>query len=124
MGKIFREQIVSAMIGGVITILLAIAAWMWGGIYNKIENSVATSVFEQFDYKSLHSEEKIQHVTFSCPNNMKLTAASCIEHDSKGYLQTAITTIENDGSVSCNRYGGDPNAKVMATAICLGIRGH
>lgn len=83
---------------------------------------IAQMVVQQFSYCSQHSEERIQHIDFSCPNHSKLVAASCIEHDSRGFLQVAITTINKDGSVSCERYGPDAQAKVMATAICFKVK--
>jgi len=110
--------LLSAIAGGIITIVLLANGWIWSGLLDKFKYEIANLVIRQLDYSPEQSEEKIQHVSFSCPAGSKIVTASCIEHDSNGALQVAIATFEKDGSLSCDRYGNDDKAKVRATAIC------
>lgn len=115
--------LLSAIAGGIVTIILFLSGWIWAGLFDKMKFEIANLVVQQMAYFPEQSEEKIQHVNFSCPQSSKIVTASCIEHDSGNHLQVAIATFEKDGSLSCDRYGGDdPNAKVQATAICFKIK--
>lgn len=112
----------SAIVGGIVSLIIVVNGWVWSGLFDKVKFELATLVIEQLDYFPQQSEEKIQHVDFSCPTGSKIVTAACSEHDSNNFLQVAITTFKRDGSVSCDRYGGDTQARVQATAICFKVK--
>jgi hypothetical protein len=116
------DQLLAAIAGGVVTVLLLVSGWIWTDLFERAKIEIADIVMKQLDYFPQESPEKIQHIDFSCPPGSRIATASCIEHDSANYLQTAITTFNKDGSMSCDRYGNDAQAKVKATAICFKVR--
>jgi hypothetical protein len=114
--------LVSAVVGGIVSIALLANGWILSGLFDKLKYELATTIMDQLIYTPEQSESKIQHVDFSCPEGSRIVTASCIERDSQGNLQVAIATFEKNGSLSCDRYGGDGQAKVQATAICAKVK--
>jgi hypothetical protein len=113
--------LISAIAGGIVTIILLANGWIWSGLLDKLKYEIATLVVSQLDYTPKQSDERIQSVPFSCPTGSRIVTASCIEHDSAGKLQPAIAEFEKDGTLTCHRAGPDQNAKVQATAICARV---
>jgi hypothetical protein len=119
--KKIREQLLAAVIGGIVSIILFAIAWVWGGIYERLRVKIADWVVSQISFTVEKSDLTQQEVTFACQPGEQLVSASCVGDN--GGPQTAVGPVfRPDRSFSCYRFGNIP-MKVQATAICYKIKG-
>ena len=123
-GEQFTSQLVAAIIGGVVALLLAGVTWVWTGLSDKLKYQTAAIIAEQFQFKVHKSDLREQDLGpsgYSCPEGEQLVSASCVGDN--GSPQVAVGPVYSaDGkSFQCMRYGGVP-MKVQGIAICASLR--
>jgi hypothetical protein len=117
------SQVVAAIIGGIVALLLAGATWAWTGLWDKFKYQSAALIAEQFEFKVHKSDLKMQDLGqegYRCPEG-QLVSASCIGDN--GSPQVAVGPVySGDGkSFQCMRYGNVP-MKVQGIAICATLK--
>ena len=125
MWTLIREQFLKAIVAAVISTLIIVFLWVWGGAYERLKTEVAKLVFSKMEFKVEKSEKIIQVVNFSCKvdDGEQLVSASCVGFDAGDNQQVAVGPFFNqDRSFMCNSYGPVP-MKVQATAICFKVAG-